>query len=83
MLITGTGRNCRHTQCMCNIFRSRTGGVVLKCKACSHSERVNEFDDRQGSRRTQAAQAMLNHARNDHGREPAGMPMPKALELWV
>ena len=54
---------------MYNISRSKTGGVVLKCKVCSHSERVNEFDDRLGSRRTQAAQAMLRHTRTDHGRE--------------
>ena len=68
---------------MYNIQRSKTGGVVLKCKVCFHVERVNEFDDRLGSRRTQAAQAMLNHTRNDHGRELVGRPMPKALELWV
>ena len=68
---------------MYKISRSKTGGVVLKCKVCSHSERVNEFDDRQGSRRTQAAQAMLRHTLTDHGREPVGRPMPKALELWV
>jgi hypothetical protein len=68
---------------MYNISRSKTGGVVLQCKVCSHSERVNEFDDRLGSRRTQAAQAMLRHTRNDHGREPMGRPMSKALELWV
>jgi hypothetical protein len=54
---------------MYNISRSKTGSVVLKCKVCSHSERVNEFDDRQGSRRTQAAQAMLRHTLTDHGRE--------------
>jgi hypothetical protein len=57
---------------MSNISRGDSGGVVLKCKAGSHSERVDEFDDRQGSRRTQAAQAMLNYTRNDHGREPVG-----------
>ena len=68
---------------MYNISRSKTGGVVLQCKVCSHSERVNEFDDRLGSRRTQAAQAMLRHTRTDHGREPMGRPMSKALELWV
>jgi hypothetical protein len=68
---------------MYNIECGKTGGVLLKCKLCSHSERVNEFDDRHGSRRTQAAQAMLNHTRNDHGREPVGRPMPKALESWV
>ena len=64
------------------IERSKTGGVVLKCKVCSHTERVNEFSDKQGSRRTQAAQAMLAHSRNDHGREPVGRPMAKALESW-
>jgi hypothetical protein len=68
---------------MYNILRGKSGGVVLKCKSCSHAERVNEFDDRLGSRRTQAAQAMLNHTRNDHGREPVGKPMAKVLESWV
>ena len=68
---------------MYNISRSATGGVLLQCKLCSHSERVKEFDDRHGSRRTQAAQAMLDHIRKDHGSEPVGPPMSKALELWV
>jgi hypothetical protein len=68
---------------MYNISRSKTGGVILKCKVCAHSEHVNEFDDRRGSRRTQAAQAMLNHTRKDHGKEPVGRPMAKALESCV
>jgi hypothetical protein len=68
---------------MYNISRSKTGGLVLKCKGCSHSEGVNEFDDRQGSRRTQAVQAMVNHTKNDHKKEPVGGPMSKALEFWV
>jgi hypothetical protein len=68
---------------MYNISRSKTGGVVLKCKVCDHTERVNEFDDRRGSRRTQAAQAMLNHPCINHGRAPIGRPMSKALESWV
>jgi hypothetical protein len=33
-------------------------GVTLTCNECSHTVRVNEFDDRLGSRRTQAARAM-------------------------
>jgi hypothetical protein len=66
-----------------NIERSKTGGVVLACKACSHIERVNEFDDRLGSRRTQAAQAMLTHTRSEHSRESVGRPMSKVLESWV
>jgi len=31
---------------MYNILRSDSGGVVLKCKASSHSAQVNEFDGR-------------------------------------
>jgi hypothetical protein len=68
---------------MYNIERGKTGGIVLKCKVCPHTERVNEFDDRQGSRRAQAMQAMLNHTRNDHGTEPFGRPIAKALESWL
>jgi hypothetical protein len=68
---------------MYNIERSKTSGVVLGCKLCAHVERVNEFDDRFGSRRTQAAQAMLIHTRSEHGRELVGRPMSKVLESWV
>ena len=68
---------------MYNISRSKTSGVVLICKVCSHCEHVNEFDDRQGSRRTQAAQAMLKHARIDHGRGQAGALVSKPLETWA
>ena len=68
---------------MYNIERGKTGGVVLECKACSHVEYVNGFDDRLGSRRTQAAQAMLTHTRSEHGREPMGEPVSEALESWV
>jgi hypothetical protein len=68
---------------MYNIERSKTGGVVVECKACSHVEHVNEFDGRLGSRRTQAAQAMLTHTRSEHGREPMGEPVSKTLESWV
>jgi hypothetical protein len=73
----------KEARIMYNIERGKSGGVVLKCKVCPHSERVNEFDDRLGSRRTQAAQAMLKHTLNDHGREPMGRPMSKALESLV
>lgn len=81
--ITSATRICRYARFMYKITRSKTSGVVLKCKVCPHSEHVNEFDDRQGSRRTQAAQAMLKHASIDHGREQVGGSMSKALELWV
>jgi hypothetical protein len=57
-------------------------GVILVCLDCSHTERVNEFDDRFGSRRTQAARAMLKHARNEHGKELIGKPKPQIMERW-
>jgi hypothetical protein len=79
----GSILNKEEARIMYNISRSKTGGVLLTCKLCSHNERVNEFDDRHGSLRTQAAQAMLNHTRADHGREPVGRPMSKALESLV
>jgi hypothetical protein len=57
-------------------------GVILACLACPHTERVNEFDDRLGSRRTQAARAMLKHVRKEHGKEPIGKPKPPIMERW-
>ena len=57
-------------------------GVILVCHDCPHTERVNEFDDRLGSRRTQAAGAMLKHVRNEHGKESIGNPKPQIMERW-
>jgi hypothetical protein len=48
---------------MYNIKRDKTGGIVLECKMCSRIERVNEFDDRRGSRRTQAALCLATEPR--------------------
>jgi hypothetical protein len=55
-------------------------GVTLTCNECSHTVRVNEFDDRLGSRRTQAARAMLKHVRSEHGKDPIGTPKPQIME---
>ncbi|GEM_PF-2667629 len=57
-------------------------GVTLTCNECSHALRVNDFDDRIGSRRTQDARAMLKHVRNEHGKEPIGKPLPQTKERW-
>jgi len=57
-------------------------GVILVCLECPHTERVNEFDDRLGSRRTQAAGAMLKHVRNEHGKESIGNPKAQIMERW-
>ena len=55
-------------------------GVILVCLECSHIERVNEFDGGVGSRRTQAAQAMLKHTHYQHSRKPIARPMSRLME---
>jgi len=57
-------------------------GVTLTCNECSHTVRVHEFDQRLGSPRTQAARAMLEHARNEHGKVPIGSPQSQIMERW-
>jgi hypothetical protein len=57
-------------------------GVILVCLNCPHTERVTKFDGNFGSPRTQAARAMLKHARNEHGKEPIGNPKPQIMERW-
>ena len=67
---------------MYTITRGKSGGLILNCKDCSYVERVNEFDGRLGSRRTQGATAMLKHVRNEHGKEPIGNPKCQIMERW-
>ena len=50
-------------------YARRDVHVILVCLDCPHTERANKFDERLGSRRTQAAGAMLKHVRNEHGKE--------------
>jgi hypothetical protein len=57
-------------------------GVILVCLDCPHTVRVKEFDDRIGSRRTQAARAMLEHARNEHRKDLIGKPPSQTMERW-
>lgn len=44
-------------------------GVTLVCLACTHTERVEDFDGKSGNRRTLAAHAMLRHVHAEHSRE--------------
>jgi hypothetical protein len=62
---------------MYSIERGKTGGVVLECKACSHVERIDAFNESLGSRRTQAARAMQNHSRDKHGAGSVIAPLPR------
>jgi len=57
-------------------------GITLTCKKCLHVVRVNEFDGKLGSPRTQAASAMLKHAYNEHGKKPIGQHLLQIKERW-
>jgi len=58
-----------------------TDSIVLICHDCSHTERIDSFNESFGSRSTQAARAMQNHAREKHGVESALKPIPKNLRV--
>jgi hypothetical protein len=50
-------------------------GVTLTCNECSHTVRVNEFDDRLGSRR---------HAgRSCHVEAGSGQPLALRCDRWI
>jgi hypothetical protein len=44
-------------------------GVILFCLACTHTERVQDFNGDIGNQRTLAAHAMLKHVHAEHSRE--------------
>ena len=55
-------------------------GVILVCLECPHIEPISKFDGTLGSRRTQAAYAMLKHTHHAHGWKPVGRPMSRLME---
>ena len=56
-------------------------GVILTCKKCTHIESVSQFNLSLGSQRTQAASAMLTHARAEHKAGPLLKHLPKTYEV--
>ena len=56
-----------------------TDSIVLICHDCSHTERIDSFNESFGSRSTQAARAMQNHSREKHGVGSVLMPILKNL----
>ena len=44
-------------------------GTTLVCRACTHTERIQDFKRSIGNPRTLAAQAMLKHVHAEHSRE--------------
>jgi len=61
-------------------IKKNASGVILVCLDCPHTLQVNEFDAKFGSRRTQAARTMLEHARLDHGKEAIGKSKAQTME---
>jgi hypothetical protein len=45
------------------------GGTMLVCRACAHTERIQDAEGATGNPRTLAAQAMLKHVYAEHSRE--------------
>jgi hypothetical protein len=69
---------------MYRIIKDRDG-VVLVCHDCPHVERVNSFNEKLGSRRTQAARAMQSHSCETHGKGSVLRPIPKnygVMKQW-
>jgi hypothetical protein len=65
------------------MYKIRRGpdGVSLQCHDCSHVERIDAFNESLGSRRTQAARAMQNHSRQEHGAGSVLNSMPDTNEV--
>jgi hypothetical protein len=69
---------------MYKIIKDRDG-VFLLCHDCSHVELVNSFNEKLGSRRTQAARAMQSHSRDKHRKGSVLRPLPKnygVMKQW-
>ena len=50
----------------CYSTESVSGGIKFTCSFCEHSVTTLDFDHAKGNRRTQAASAMNQHAREAH-----------------
>jgi hypothetical protein len=55
-------------------------GTTLTCFACTHAERVQDFDRSIGNSRTLAAQSMLKHVHAEHGRKIHVRAMAMVME---
>jgi hypothetical protein len=55
-------------------------GTILVCLACTHTERVQDFNGDIGNQRTLAAHAMRKHVQTEHSRETHVRAMAMAME---
>jgi hypothetical protein len=56
------------------------GDTTLVCRACTHTERIQDFTRSIGNPRTLAAQAMLKHIHAEHSRETHVRAMAMVME---
>jgi hypothetical protein len=56
------------------------GRTTLVCRACTHTERIQDFKRSIGNPRTLAAQAMLKHIHAEHSRETHVRAMAMVME---
>ena len=56
------------------------GGTTLMCRACTHTERIQDFKRSIGNPRTLAAQSMLKHVHAEHSRETHVRAMAMVME---
>jgi len=64
---------------MYRIGRNKSG-VTLVCLACTHTERIQDFDGNIGNQRTLAAHAMLKHVHAEHSRATHVRAMARVME---
>ena len=77
MTVTRGARGRGYAAAMYTISRApgSRSAVTLSCTQCSHTVSVDKFSDSPGCARTQAAQAMLKHVHNEHGKAPSQAPV--------
>lgn len=79
MLITLISEDILYSFIMYRIGRDKNG-VLLLCLACTHTERVQDFNGDMGNQRTLAAHAMLKHVHAAHSRETHVRAMAMVME---
>ena len=57
-----------------------TRGTTFVCRACPHTERIQDFKRSIGNPRTLAAQSMLKHVHAEHSREIHVRSMAMVME---
>jgi len=79
ILVTSAAENTLYSSIMYRISRDHRGPILV-CRACAHTEHIQDFTGSIGNPRTLAAQAMLRHVHASHSRETDGRAMAMVME---